>query len=70
MAERKNEAIDMYDFPVYDCTQEQNGSPLFVLSFDNVNGHVCQLERFLRSRNFATMVMWRNTSLYYTNINI
>ena len=29
MAERKNETIDMYDFPVYDCTQEQNGSPYF-----------------------------------------
>ena len=25
----ENEKIDMYDFPVYDCTQEQNGSPHF-----------------------------------------
>ena len=24
MAEKKNEEIDMYDFPVHDCTQEQN----------------------------------------------
>ena len=25
----KNEKIDMYDFPVHDCTEEQNGSPYF-----------------------------------------
>ena len=25
----KNEKIDMFDFAVYDCTQEQNGSPYF-----------------------------------------
>ena len=25
----KNEKIDMYEFPVHDCTQEQNGSPCF-----------------------------------------
>ena len=25
----KNEKIDMHDFPVYDYTQEQNGSPYF-----------------------------------------
>ena len=25
----KNEKIDMYDIPVHDCTQEQNGSPYF-----------------------------------------
>ena len=28
MAE-KNEKIDMFDFAVHDCTQEQNGSPYF-----------------------------------------
>ena len=28
MAEKKNtKKIDLYDFPVHDCTQEQNGSP-------------------------------------------
>ena len=25
----KHEKIDMYEFPVHDCTQEQNGSPYF-----------------------------------------
>ena len=25
LADKKNEKIDMYDFPVHDCTQEQNG---------------------------------------------
>ena len=24
---KKNEKIDLYDFPGHDCTQEQNGSP-------------------------------------------
>ena len=26
---RKKEKIDMYDFPVHDCIQEENGSPYF-----------------------------------------
>ena len=34
----------------------------FLLSFDNTNGHFCQ-DRLLRSRNLATMVTWRHTSL-------
>ena len=29
LAEKKRKKIDMYDFPVYDCTQEQNSSPCF-----------------------------------------
>ena len=29
MAEKKKEKVVMYDFPVQDCTQKQNGSPLF-----------------------------------------
>ena len=37
LADRKNENVDMYDFPLHDCTQEQNGS-----SFDNANGLRCQ----------------------------
>ena len=24
---KKNEKIDLYEFPGHDCTQEQNGSP-------------------------------------------
>lgn len=37
LADRKNENVDMCDFPLHDCTQEQNGS-----SFDNANGLRCQ----------------------------
>ena len=38
----------------------------FLPSFDNANGrgHLCK-ERLLRSRNFASMVMRRHTSLLY-----
>ena len=43
--EKKNEKIDMYVFPVHDCTQEQKGT----------NDRLSH-ERLLRSRNFATMV--------------
>ena len=39
----KNETNDVYTvFPVHDCTQEQNRSPYFFLSFDNANGRLCQ----------------------------
>ena len=54
MAEKKNEKNGLYNFRVYECTREQNGSP-FVPSFDNANGRLCQ-ERLSRSRNFATVV--------------
>ena len=48
MAEKKkNEKVVMYDFPVQDCTQKQNGSPFFFPSFDNANGRLCQ-ERLLK----------------------
>ena len=46
---------DMYDFPVYDCTQEQKGAGTFLELFDNTHGCLCH-ERLLRSRNFATIV--------------
>ena len=29
LANKKNEKIDTYDFPVHDCTQGENGSPHF-----------------------------------------
>ena len=44
---KKNEKVVMYDFPVQDCTQKQNGSPFFFPSFDNANGRLCQ-ERLLK----------------------
>ena len=36
----------------------------FLPSLDNADGRLCK-ERLLRSRNFASMVMWRHTSLLY-----
>ena len=48
MAE-KTQILDMYDFPVQDCTQEQISNPYFS------SDRLCQ-GRLLRSRNFATMV--------------
>ena len=48
---RKNEDIDMYDFHVHDCTQEQNSSPYFSSIVQQHNGRLYQ-ERLLRSRNF------------------
>ena len=50
----KSKILDMYDFPVQDYTQEQNSNPYLS------SGRLCQ-GRLLRSRNFATMVMWRHT---------
>ena len=47
LAEKKNEKVVMYDFPVQDCTQKQNGIPFFFPSFDNANGRLCQ-ERLLK----------------------
>ena len=44
----------MYDFPVQDCTQEQNSTP-----YVSSGRQLCQ-GRLLRSRNFATVAMWRH----------
>ena len=45
----------MYDFPVHDCQQEQNGSLYFSSIFQmHFYSRLCQ-ERLLRSRKFATM---------------
>ena len=55
MAEKKNEKNGLYNFRVYECTREQNGSPYFCSIVRNVNGRLCQ-ERLSRSRNFATML--------------
>ena len=49
------QTMDMYDFPVHDCTQKQTVANTFLPSFNNANGRLCQ-ERLLRSRNFAAMV--------------
>ena len=62
----KTKKLNMYDFPVHNYIQEQNGSPYFVL-FQQCNGRLYQ-ERLLRSTNFATMVTIRRTSPLYTGI--
>ena len=54
------EKIDMCDFPLHDCTQEQNSSPYFSSIVDKANDCLCQ-KRFLRSRN--------STSLYGSDQN-
>ena len=52
MAEKKKTKIlDMYDFPVQDCTQELNSTP-----YVSSGRQLCQ-GRLLRSRNFVTMAM-------------
>ena len=61
MAEKKTKILDMCDFPVQDCTQEQNSNPYFS------SGRLCQ-GILLRSRNFATMVTWRQTSPLCTRL--
>ena len=63
LADKKNEKIDMYDFPVHDCTQEQNGSPYFS-SIDRQRKWPSLLF-LLTCKNFAVMVMSRNTSPLY-----
>jgi len=51
--EKKNEKIDMYDFPVHDCSQEQKTiTHTFLPLFDNANSRLCQERlRTLRSNN-------------------
>lgn len=57
----------MYDFPLHDCTKEQNGSQFLPL-FENAYGRLCQ-ERLLRSWNF---LLWKRdvTPLYSNGDNI
>ena len=53
---QKKEKIDIYDFPVHDCTQGQNDSPYF--SSIVSQGNRPSLSRnIIESRNVATMVL-------------
>ena len=53
---QKKEKINIYDFPVHDCTQGQNGSPYF--SSIVSQGNRPSLSRnIVESRNVATMVL-------------
>ena len=49
------EKIDMYDFPVPDCTEEQNGS-----KWPSLSRTIVELQKF------AAMVTWRHASLYFS----
>ena len=60
--QKKTEKTDMYDFLEHDCAQDKMVAHIFLSSYDN--GCLCE-ERLLRSINFAAMVMWRHTSLYW-----
>ena len=62
-------------FRVHGCTREQTNALLntpktlahtFLPSFDNANGHLCQ-ERFLRSRNCATIITGRHISPLFSS---
>ena len=52
----KKEKIDIYDFPVHDCTQGQNDSPYFSSIVSQGNGPSLSTN-IVESRNFATMVL-------------
>ena len=53
---QKKEKIDIYDFPVHDCTQGQNDSPYFSSIVSQGNGPSLSTN-IVESRNFATMVL-------------
>ena len=53
----------MYEFSVHDCNKEQNRSRYFSSIVRLCNWPSQSQERLLRSRNFASLVTWRHTSL-------
>ena len=50
----KNEKIDMYDFPVSDCTQEQNGSFSIVrqCKWPSMSRAIVEIQKFCYHGNF------------------
>ena len=59
---KKKRKNALCDFPVHGCTREQNGSPYF----SSIVWRLCQ-ERLLRSRNFATIITWRDISPLFSS---
>ena len=55
MAEKKKKNLTCMTLLCMIALRNKTVAHIFLLSFNNANGHLCQ-ERFLRSRNFATMV--------------
>ena len=53
---QKKKKIDIYDFPVHDCAQGQNGSPDFS-SIISQGNRPSLSTNIVESRNFATMVL-------------
>ena len=56
-----SEKADMYDFPLHDYTQEQNGSPYFSSIVRQCKWPSLS-RRLLWSRIFPTVVTWRHIS--------
>ena len=48
--------VDMYDFPVHDCTQEQNGSPYFSSIVRRYRWPSLYVKETVEIRSFTTMV--------------
>ena len=66
--------IDMCDFYVHDCSQEQNGSPsAFHQSFDNENGRqvllrkIVEIEKFYYHGNETFLLSVRKGSIRVGN---
>ena len=55
MADKKNEKIEIHDFPFMIAVKYKAVVHAYLASFDNANSRLCQ-ERLFRSGNFATMV--------------
>ena len=52
---KKNEKIEIHDFPFMIAVKYKAVVHAYLASFDNANSRLCQ-ERLFRSGNFATMV--------------
>ena len=68
MSEKNKKKGDMYDFRLcMTALRNKMAADTFLQSFDNTRGCLCQ-ERLLKFRNFATIVAWRHTSLYWFSL--
>ena len=54
--QKKTKILDMCDFPVHDCTQEQNSSPYYPPSFDNTNSRLCQDQKLCHHGNVTSLL--------------
>ena len=68
--------VDMYDFPVHDFTQEQNGSPYSISTFDNANGlsrKIVVIQKFcyhgILTSHFSSICKTTNWHLQHTFVH-